>query len=202
MEYFLNFNHMINIGTDDETHTFGEIISSTENIVNIIVGIVAIIGGFAAIMYFRKLREKRLNASFSYLSRLKVRIHYLHGTYKIYSEDIMRRFVPEDSRRSPESSKSLFIKKVIDNFSNLASETLEFLKNTDDQMPSGIGWTSMLDKFLVFLEDCEKINIENFYLWSDLENKDEYISSNLNNMEEMLNLIETYQTKIEQKICK
>ncbi len=184
--------------------TVNDVISFLEIIVKIIVGIVAIIGGVIAIMYFRKMREKRLNASFCYLSRLKVRINYLYNTFSDNSEDIIYRFIPEAERRLPDTAKSLFINNIIKTFSNNANETLNFLKQQDDQMPSKRGWTKWFDVFIDFLEDCQNIGDEKYFKWNNLDkNKmNEYITLNLKNMKKMLDSIIEYQIEVESKICK
>ena len=177
------------------------IIQLIGDIVNIITNIIITIGGIFAIMFFRRLQEKRLDASFSYLSRLKARIHYLLNIFEDYEDEILDRFIPQDKRRPIEASKSLFVNKIIDNFSKYANETLIFLMNADDQFPSGIGWISMYDDFLVFLEDCEKINNEKYYKWASLNGKEDYSSTHKKNMQDMINLINSYQKDIEKKIC-
>lgn len=194
---------MFNIINSEQTSGINEVLTQIEMIVNIFVGTVAIIGGVFAILFFRKLKEKRLDASFNYLSRLKVRINGLCEMFSEHSEGIVDRLLPSNKRRLTAPEKSMFIDELIDVFSENALETLNFLKTQNDQLPSKKGWTDMMDEFLSFLEDCAQIRNKNYFKWNFLEpdEKENYIRKHINNMKIMLKSITDYQRIIENKIC-
>ena len=53
-----------------------EVLKSIDTLASIIVSIVVIAGGILGFNYIRKLREKQVDSTFSYLTRLSIRLKY------------------------------------------------------------------------------------------------------------------------------
>lgn len=182
--------------------SIADILATTDIIVNIIV----IIGGILGFNYIRKLREKQVDSTFSYLMRLNVRLKYFYEVLDTYKEEIMDCFVPENCRREISANRIHLVANVIKHLSESAQETLEFLMNENNQMPAQEGWTDHLNLFIEFLIDCEQLNQTVYFKWSDENNldaqKEKYYTDNLKNIEELIEMVKGRQTKLENKIFK
>lgn len=120
----------------------------------------------------------------------------------------MDRLIPEDEREDIEESKSLFIEEIICKCSNNAKETIEFLKNADNQMPIDTTWMDKYGDFLDFLIDIENIQDPMFHKFEfddDAEYKTakkDYYEHHYQNMNLMMQGIDTKQKGMSEKICK
>lgn len=189
-----------------ENNTNTSLLDSIDAIINIAIGIISIIGGLLGIFLLKTLREKNLNATLGYFSRLKVHIHLLKSTFDNYHTEILYRFIPENSRVDSDHTKSSFISDIICNFSNEASDTLTFLKNEDNQMPADNNWMAKYDILLDFLEDMKQIKQCKFYKFDMSDDfdeiADEYYKKHSENLSNMLKSIENHQNKIQNKLYK
>lgn len=188
-----------------ETSSSSSPIDTIETIVNILTGLIVSVGGIGGVVFLKKIQEKKLNATFGYLSRLKVRIHFLKNTFDNYQDILLDRLIPVQNRRAVDLSKTPFIDGIIIQFSKTAEETLDFLKNEDNQIPAQDKWTEYYDDLLVFLEDFKNINNAAYYKFSsnDLESdKQTYSYVHSRNLESMLNSINKCQKELEHKMCK
>ena len=172
--------------------------SNVETISNIVVNIVVVLGGILGLLYYRKLKEKQMNAAFSYLTQLQVRLKTLQTLYISYENQIMERFIPETKRREDADATSSFINEIIDEFSRNALETLKFLQDSQEQMPASKDWIDKYELLIEFLLDAGHLSMPTFYKWIDDDNKQsrtKYIQKHKKNLEELLHDIKAEQEK-------
>lgn len=183
-----------------------DILAGTDTVVNILVNIIVIAGGILGFNYVKKLREKQVDSTFSYLMRLNVRLKYFREIFVTYKEEIMDCFLPEDCRRGISADRTYLLADTIKNISENAKETLKFLKAEDNQMPAMKGWTDCFNLFIGFLIDCEQLNQVSYFKWSARDNleekKNQYYDVNLNNIDRLLKMVHTRQSELEDKIFK
>lgn len=202
-EYYISNLHICNIVADVTS-----IIETTSSVIDIFTGIVLIVGGFWGVAFLKSLKEKSINAIFGYYTMLKVRINFFIKTFNSYKNEILDRLIPEDEREDIEESRSLFIEEIIAKCSKNATETIEFLKNADNQMPIDTEWMDKYGTFLDFLIDMENIQDSMFYKYefddeAEYETtKNNYYNINYNNMNQMLKEIDNKQKYMSEKICK
>ena len=166
---------------------------NAETISNIIVNIVVTLGGILGLLYYRKLKEKQMNAAFSYLTQFQVRLKTLQTLFIEYENQIMERFIPETKRREDADAISSFINEIINEFSRNALETLKFLQESQEQMPASKDW---INKYEILI-------MHTFYKWiDDDENqlRDRYVKKHKKNLAELLNDIKKEQQKNIKKI--
>ena len=184
-----------------------DFLNTIDTVISIIVGIISIIGGLLGIFLLKNLREKSLNATLGYFSRLKVHIHSLNSTFESYYTEIFYRFLPENSRPEEDQTKISFINDIINNFSDEAIDTLLFLKNEDNQMPADSNWMNEFNILLEFLEDMKYIKQPRYYKFSTDEHFNEnsvkdYYKKHSNNLSNILKSIEKHQEKIQDQLYK
>ena len=187
IEYFEEIIHKIDNLT--EITKMLNYLDGIETISSIIVNIIVALGGVLGLLYYRKLREKQKNAVFSYLTQLKVRSETLYALYITYEQQIMECFIPETKRRRDLDSTSSFIDKIIDEFSQCAAETLEFLKNSNEQMPASKEWSEEYDILIEFLLDAKHLSMGTYYKWisdDDKEQRKTYAARHKNNLKKIL----------------
>lgn len=172
--------------------------SDVETISNIVVNIVVILGGILGLLYYRKLKEKQMNAAFNYLTQLQVRLKTLQTLYISYENQIMERFIPETKRREDADAISSFINEIIVEFSANALETLNFLQKSQEQMPASKDWLVKYEILIEFLLDAEHLSMPTFYKWIDDDKKQlrtVYSQKHKKNLAELLNDIKIEQGK-------
>ena len=175
--------------------------------VEVLVGIIAIIGGVVGLFYLNKQRERRRDASFGYMAQLSVHIQNIKMIFENESDKLLNQLVCPNNRIPLEEFLSANHEAVATIFKKRVEETLNFLMNTDNQMPVYEGWTERMSKFLGFLEDFSFVFNTDGFLWQGdkteiSQEKNKYKQTNIDNMVEMLKDIETYQKTIESKIAK
>ena len=114
------------------------------------VNIVVTAGGVWGYRYIRNLREKQREATFSYLMRLNVRLKYFYDTLVAYQDEIMERFRPRSKRRGSSVENTIFVEDVINRLAENARETLEFLRNENNQLPAQRGWIKKFNRLDVY----------------------------------------------------
>lgn len=180
------------------------ILMNVDTIVNIIVNIIVIIGGILGFSYIKNLREKQIDSTFSYLTKLNIRLNYFHELLIVYKDEIMDYFIPEDYRREISADRISLITEMIRCFSENAKETLKFLMYEDNQLPAQKGWINCFNNFIVFLIDCEQLNQNTYFKWTardDLEEqKEKYYNNNLKNIEHLLEMVHVRQSELEDNI--
>ena len=181
-------------------------IENINSITKIISNIILIIGGFWGVGFLKGLKEKSINATFGYYTMLKIRINYFLKMLKTYKDELLDRLIPDNDRVELEESTSLFFQDVLDEYSSNAAETLSFLKNSDDQIPTNVEWISNYDSFIEFLNDATKMNKEEFHICKDerLYNKfkTDYYDTHIAAMEALIREINTAQEVLCKKMDK
>lgn len=205
-EYFCQLDDINKIaeGFSNQFDVWDKILSHSESFLNIIVDLLVAILGVVGIRYLFKLREKSINSTFSYFSRLKVRLHLMNSILEEYKDVFLNRFVPEAQRHDLGLENAKASSAAIDNLISTANETVEFLKNEEDQFPASLEWIQYYKDLLDFLYDCSKLNDETYFKWkTDCKEKQElYYKLHKTNLEKMLNDISKRQEKLQKKIDK
>ena len=134
--------------------------SLLETLNNLADFVVAIIGGFCAlygISYLKTLRQKKVEATYSFEIQLYVRITELKESLDINERLLANLFSTTirkewgDSRAAPENQLIRF-------YSN-CDETLKFIKSASDQMPVYANWMKDYAKLMRFLIDILNYDI-------------------------------------------
>lgn len=203
----LNSCSFISTGSSIEVNsTLNDVLSNTNVFLQIIVNIVVILGGILGFNYIKKLREKQLDSTFTYLTRLNIRLKYFRNLLLDYRDEIMDCFLPEGSRREISADRVSLVNHAITNLAKNAKETLNFLKEESNQMPAQQGWIDCFNVFVEFLIDCEKIDQDAHFKWIAHENiqeeKEEYYNNALDNINKLLEMVYSRQSKLEHDIFK
>lgn len=195
--------YVIKLILEEDIDYIGTIESITYIVLNILLGVAAIKG----FNYLLELRDKTLGATFNYWAQLKIRLEIL----KKYSSkpDIFANFCDEDIRS--ELGEELVDNQLLQELMDMIEELYTFLKATPDQMPAYFGWTDDIDKLCCFLLDSQYFDItksDEKFKYKYNEEKDcvkeyrEYISSNIKNIEKIIEGITKKQRQVEEKINK
>lgn len=189
-----------------ETTSISDILTNVNTIINSCVNIIVFIGGILGLKYINKLRERQSDSVFSYLTRLNVRLRFFKMSLTDYKTEILDQFIPESHRREIGPERVVFIDEVINNFSESAKETLNFLRNENDQMPAQIGWFKCLDTLIEFLNDCEHLIQNGYYKWNinnDMDSeKESYYCKHMENINKLIEMITDRQRQLEIEIFK
>lgn len=179
-----------------------ELIESYCNIIStILMGVIAIIG----LGYLKPLKEKAMSATFNFWSQLKVRLL----TIKKWLEQDCGLL---DNMYSPNSKKDITAlapeSTRIDEFKNIVKSTLDFIENSNDQMPAYIGWSKDYTELIAYLEDmilydvCDHKQFFKFTSPITEENRKKYADDICTVITNICSGIENKQNKIEKQICK
>lgn len=172
----------------------------------ILANAIVIVGGILGFNYIWKLRDKQMDSTFSYLTRLNVRLKYFDETLRMYKSDIMDRFIPVNARRETSGDRIPLVEDTIKCLSENAKETLKFLKDENEQMPAQKGWVDHFNCFVEFLLDCERLKHSSYFKWNtsfDLEKeKSKYYEEHTKNISEILKMVEERRRELEGKLFK
>lgn len=190
--------------TQNTINLWDKIFTHGENITTIILNFFVVIIGLCGARYLYKLKEKRLNATFTYYSRLKVRLQILSFILQENKDEILDRFIPVNNRHEAELNRSGIIRDSIEELVSTANDTILFLKTEEEQMPASIDWSEHYCTLLELLYDCRHIGNENYFKWSsDYKMKQEkYYETHLKNLEYMQEKISERQIDLEEKMFK
>lgn len=201
----MNINFSITVEPVVESvMSISDVLAGIDTLVNIIVNIIVIVGGVLGFNYIRKLREKQIDSTFSYLTRLGIRLKYFRELLVTYKDEIMDRFLPEDCRREISADRIYIVSNAIKHLSENAKETLIFLRDADDQMPAQKGWINCFYSFIEFLIDCEQLEQATYFKWMnsvDLEEiKNRYYNNVLGNIDQLLTMLRDRQIELENEM--
>ena len=183
-----------------------DVLSGIDTFTNIVVNIIVIIGGILGFNYIRKIKEKQIDATFSYLTRLNVRLKFFNDIFITYGEEIMDCFIPENYRREIVPDRISLVSERIKDLAENAKETLKFIRDENNQMPAQKGWVDKFNTFVEFLIDCEQLDQSIYYKWSIMdeyeEKKSQYYEENSKNIQELLRMVHERQIKLEEEMFK
>lgn len=203
----LNLCDFIPAGSSMELNSsLNDILSNTNDFLQIIVNIAVILGGILGFSYIKKLRENQIDSTFTYLTRLNIRLKYFQNLLSDYKDEIMDCFLPEGFRREISADRVFLVNHAITDLAKNANETLNFLKEESNQMPAQQGWIDCFNVFVEFLIDCEKIDQDAHFKWTAHENiqqdKEKYYDNALSNIKKLINMVHDRQSKLEYDIFK
>lgn len=171
---------------------------------DILINASILIGGVWAISQIKKLREKRIDSTFSYLLRLQIRLKNLSHIFEKYNDYILDCLTIPTARTCFVDADNAFASKLTTKFSKDASETFKFLMDMDDQIPLDAEWIEHYNVLIDFLEvyNMMSIDCEHYYVWSeDIENnKTIFYKKHIDNMRWMISRIDDEQKKLGKKI--
>lgn len=180
-------------------------LSTAKDFCELLLSIVAIIGGIIGLLYFTKLREKRLSASFSYMAQLRIHIENIKMLFVSSHDELLNELVCPTQRLLIVEFENSNYNEVINIFKNRVDQALVFLSCTKDQMPVYKGWTEKMTLFIHLLETFSFAFNTSGYIWKGSNDqiqkqKDDFYSVHERNLAEMIKDIEEYQKSNESKI--
>lgn len=183
------------------------VLSTFKDCSDLILNIFVIIGGVIGLRFINKQREKRMEASFGYMSRLSIHIKIIKALFEHYKDELLNQLLEQSIRTPREEFPNCSVEKIISAFESQINKTIEFLMSEDNQMPVYAGWTKKISMFTEFLESYETVFSGDGYIWLDDKDKvnqymDDFYRDHKKNMEKMLDDIMHYQENIESKIAK
>lgn len=185
---------------------WGDILIYTSTFSDIIVNVIVIIGGILGLSYIKRMREKQSDATFSYLMRLNIRLKYFKIIFEKYRDDIMGRFYPENFRREPSVERMNLVDETIQNLSQQAEETLNFLRNEDNQLPAKKGWIENINQFIDLLISCEQLKNREYFIWTENEDiekeKERHYEEIMKIINTLLKMVNERQKELENKLFK
>lgn len=130
------------------------ILNYVDIMLKILTGVVAIIG----LRYIKPLKDKTLGATFTFWSQLKIRLIRIKVRIEA-DKGILKNIYAKDNRDiveelSPDINRVKDLKKDIE-------DTIDFIRQTPDQMPAYQGWSKDYFKLLFMLEECVVYDICN-----------------------------------------
>ena len=211
MEYFsiLNSINIVSVAqTTSEAVSLADSsvdkLTISENFISTITAFIVAITGVIGISYINKIKEKRYNATFSFCARLKIRLHIIKDLLDNHKDFMLDQLLPVSSRKKTDISEQSVVKNAKNLMHETVCETIEFLKNSDDQMPAAEGWSKKCTILFEFLEDFSRMSDEYEHLkWPKDQfetKKEEYYDLHYSNITSMINDIENQQVEIESKI--
>lgn len=188
-------------------HNIAEIIDSFLNFTNILVDIfLSVVTGVTMIIglrYLKSLKEKKLAASFSFWSQLKLKIIRLNN-YLFWNKEIVNNLYSIETRIQWEE-KEIPIKQL-EEFKQLSIDILSYLDKTSDQMPAYNGWTEDMKNFIDFLAKIIQYDICNgnsMFMETrvvDKEIRDEYYAGVCKTLTNLIDGIQRGQQELEEKL--
>lgn len=174
------------------------------SIIDLISSIVILIGGLMGISVLNKFKEKQFNARFDFFARLKVQLKIMEGlfTNDIYKDIIINRFYIKKNRTILIDARLAIESQIIHEVSEVASSTLKYLMDENNQMPASKDWINEMNMLIEFLEDCKLIDNQDFYKWieKDIDLEIAYYEKHSENLKNIIGNIEIEQNKIIKRI--
>ena len=205
-EYLVALGSITNNTGDitDQTAIWDRVLSHSESVLTVIVDLLVAVAGVFGIRYLYNIKSKRLNATFSYYSRLKVRLYLMRKIVENNKDAFLNKLIPENIRHDLGLENASVINHDMGILVDTANETLKFLKTEEDQFPASEDWIICHNNLLDFLYDCSKMSDPKFYKWkTDYQVKQqEYYSIHLSNLEKMIDDISKQQIKLNDKLFK
>ena len=185
------------------------ILENASNINNLTQSLITILGSILAItgiQYLNVLKKKKTEVEFSYWTQLLIRLNQILNRLNT-NEALINNFYSHECRNSWETVGASVRSEDIKDFIDIVQETIEFIKNTPDQIPAYQGWTTDYKTITVFLDDIflfDILNPDEHFKYSsgsieDRERENELIKRALNRMTKE---IEEHQKKTEARLCR
>ncbi len=173
-----------------------ELISEYVDIIStIFTGVIAIIG----IRYIKPLKDKTLSATFTFWSQLKIRLISIKTRLEADKEILANIYYNDTENLLPQKERIVELKREIQN-------TLDFIKNTPDQMPAYRGWSKDYMELIALFEDCIVYDIcegnAHFKRLTEGSDKMDYQKEMSCIIEKIITEIDNRQKKVEKKIVK
>lgn len=193
--FFIRVESIISLAGQDSTAAYFE---NARKILDFSLELTGIIATILGINYIRDIRQKQREATFSFLSKLRVRLDYLESILKTYKSE----FLDSLSRTTDDEikDKNPFSQQKMCDLEEWCENTLQFLRDEENQYPAAKGWSAHLCVLIDFLSVCKNISNKEYYYWDDGTNDEEknaYYNYHVNNIREMTQMISDLQYKME-----
>lgn len=179
------------------------ILDSFSSVAGIFLSIVTGVSMIFGMRYLKSLKEKKLAASFSFWSQIKLKIIRLHN-YLLWNKEIINNLYSSESRIRWEEKEVAM--QQLQEFKELAVDILNYLDKTPDQMPAYIGWSKDMLEFIDFLSKIVQYDICNnnsMFIKDGIVEKaerDAYYAEICNTMQSLIDGIQIGQNKLEAKL--
>lgn len=179
-------------------------LSVIETAVNIIA---TALGGFCAlkgVQFLTILKKKRITAMFSFWIQLRVRVEELKNAL-ISDNSILNGLYSADVRLNWGNTSIGASDEAVKRFYDNVQESLQFIKNTSDQIPVNKKWLQSYIKLVDFLLDVTRYDIRDlnsYFMFSGSEtinDRNKYCEGVCNNMSNLLKDIVCEQEKTANK---
>ncbi len=187
------------------THTLSNILGNIESITGIIISIVTGVSIILGLRFLKSIKEKQLSATFSFWSQINVRIIRLRKILE-WNKGVLNNMYSAEVRTAWETAGPPT--ELTSEFKALAVETINYIKETPDQMPAYIGWSNDFSEFEEFLSDVIQYDIcdseKNFISSANTKapDRDKYCKKICDVMKRLNNGIGKKQHELETAICK
>lgn len=185
-----------------------EAVNSTISIIDwlqLSISFITLLGGAWCFVQIKKLKEKKIDAMFSFLIRLSVHLHLLYSDLEKYGDYILNTLInPNEREAFLSNNENSYSDNIVTNFLYNCKETLKLLMESDNQVPLQKGWIEKYNTLIEFLDIYVKTEDEDFYIWEeDIDSqKNKFYTKHKNNIENMLSEIKDEEKKLEEKISK
>lgn len=179
------------------------VLDSLSTVAGTFLSIVTGVGILFGMSYLKSLKEKKLAASFSFWSQIKLKIVRLQN-YLLWNKEIINNLYSTESRLYWEEKEVAL--EQLQEFKKLASEVLEYLDKTPDQMPAYKGWSNDMINFIDFLSKIVQYDIcksNDMFLNKEIvekEERDSYYADICKTMKNLIDGIQEGQTDLENKL--
>ncbi len=179
------------------------VLDSLSTVAGTFLSIVTGVGILFGMSYLKSLKEKKLAASFSFWSQIKLKIVRLQN-YLLWNKEIINNLYSTESRLYWEEKEVAM--EQLQEFKKLASEVLGYLDKTPDQMPAYKGWSNDMINFIDFLSKIVQYDIcksDDIFLNKKIVEKEErdlYYADICKTMKNLIDGIQKGQTDLENKL--
>ncbi len=186
-----------------EENSFLDIIKS---IIEIASAILVIIGAGMGLRAVNKWKEKQLNATFSFYSRLKTKIKIIGDLFTTpkYKKFLFMNMLPESLKIDDIGVYTPMEPIVTQKLSDLANDTIDYLMTENNQMPISNEWNDQLETLLELLQDLSFLNNDNCFKWEERndEEMEKYYVRHSENLTNIIKDIESRQSELTKKYLK
>lgn len=179
---------------------FISMLDSLSTMVGIFLSVITGVSMIFGMRYLKSLKEKKLAASFSFWSQIKLKIIQLLN-YMLSNKEIINNFYSTESRLRWEEKEVAM--QQLEEFKKLTVDIIKYLDETPDQMPAYIGWSNDMLQFIDFLSKVVQYDIcksDSMYLKNGIvekEERDAYYADICNTMQSLIDGIQRGQAELE-----
>ena len=192
---FLDFIRMVVVAAgQDATASYFE---NAKKALDFFLELSAVFVALFGISYIRDIKRKQKESTFSFLSKLGVRLEYLVAV--LNQDEVVFIDALSQNPKGGTEDDSLTQHKLCD-LEGWCENTLHFLRDEENQYPAAKGWSSRIYDLVDFLSICKNISNKDYYYWNDEIKEEEkrlYYTRHKNNIKELSKMISSRQRNAE-----